>query len=891
MDATEGEHGNVKASDANKRFFIIHKEKPVELTENCELVINFEYRSNPEKTGQERTWRDKRNSESVAVILASLEGMDSAKTYLRLLKVPAPTEKEKGRPLLAKYINQYTARNTMDYFIHKDLGGFLRRELDFYIKNEVMRLDDIENADAPAVETYLTKIKVLRNIANKLIDFLAQLENFQKKLWLKKKFVVETNYCITLDRIPEEFYPEIAANDKQRDEWVKLFAIDEIKRDLLNHGYSKPLTVEFLKADTNLVLDTGFFNDRFKNRLIASIEDFDNNCNGLLIQSENFHALNILKRKYKGRIKCHYADPPFNTNESTFLYKNEYKHSSWCTMVSNSICIAKSLMDDAGVLSIAIDDLELHNLGFICDNIYGVDGRLGILAVEMKPSGRTNDDFLATSHEYYLFYSQNPSNTEITFFELTEEQKAKYKEEDDEGAYKWRGFLRTGGYSTPEERPNSDYPIYYNKDSGDISLEKHNDWNEILPIDSEGRKRVWRKTPPSFIKHLKANEIQIIESRSGELKVQIIDRIKSGTRPKSVWVGSQYDASSHGTKLLKAIFGEAGTFSFPKSVYSAHDVVYITTDEDQEAFVLDSFAGSGTTGHAVLMLNREDEGNRRYILIEMGNYFNTVLKPRMSKIIYSEKWESGKPKSHDKGVSHCFKYFRLESYEDTLNNLYFDENQNQTQAIESHASFKEDYMLNYLLDVETRGSQSLLSIDAFNDPTSYKLRVKKPESDEYTIKNVDLIETFNYLIGLRVNHIAIPQKYNAEFKRNPDPELPHDQNTRLVVDGEIQQDDDGPWWFCSVKGWVPKDPSNPNNGQRENVLIIWRKLTGDVEEDNLMLDEWFQKTWENIHELEFDIIYVNGSSNLQNLALPEDTWKVRLLEEEFMKCMWDVENV
>ncbi|MBE9594995.1 MAG: site-specific DNA-methyltransferase, partial [Proteobacteria bacterium] len=249
VDATEGEHGNVKASDANKRFFIIHKDKPVELSENGELVINFEYRSNPEKTGQERTWRDKRNSESVAVILASLEGMDSAKTYLRLLKVPAPTEKEKGRPLLAKYINQYTARNTMDYFIHKDLGGFLHRELDFYIKNEVMRLDDIENADVPAVETYLTKIKVLRNIASKLIDFLAQLENFQKKLWLKKKFVVETNYCITLDKIPEEFYPEIAANDKQRDEWVKLFAIDEIKQNLLDPEYSRPLTVEFLKAN------------------------------------------------------------------------------------------------------------------------------------------------------------------------------------------------------------------------------------------------------------------------------------------------------------------------------------------------------------------------------------------------------------------------------------------------------------------------------------------------------------------------------------------------------------------------------------------------------------------------------------------------------------------
>src|SRR5690606_40486846 len=114
---------------------------------------------------------------------------------------------------------------------------FLRRELDLYIKNEVMHLDDIEHDTVPRVEQYLSKIKVIRKIAHKVIQFLEQLENFQKKLWLKKKFVVETNYCITLDRVPEELYPEIAANDAQREEWVRLFAIDEIKKNLSQAGY------------------------------------------------------------------------------------------------------------------------------------------------------------------------------------------------------------------------------------------------------------------------------------------------------------------------------------------------------------------------------------------------------------------------------------------------------------------------------------------------------------------------------------------------------------------------------------------------------------------------------------------------------------------------------
>src|SRR5690606_27173565 len=142
------------------------------------------------------------------------------------------TDSENTR--LRVHLERYTARNTFDYFIHKDLGGFLRRELDFYIKNEVMHLDDVESETAPRVEQYLSKIKVIRRIAGKIIDFLAQLENFQKKLWLKKKFVVETQYCITLDRIPEGYYPAIARNPAQRAEWAALFAIDE------------PLTPEFL---------------------------------------------------------------------------------------------------------------------------------------------------------------------------------------------------------------------------------------------------------------------------------------------------------------------------------------------------------------------------------------------------------------------------------------------------------------------------------------------------------------------------------------------------------------------------------------------------------------------------------------------------------------------
>jgi len=393
---------------------------------------------------------------------------------------------------------------------------------------------------------------------------------------------------------------------------------------------------------------------------------------------------------------------------------------------------------------------------------------------------------------------------------------------------------------------------------------------------------------------------------------QVYFRFRGGTdgeTPKSFWDDVQYSASEHGTQVLDNVMGYLESFSFPKSPYAVRDCINVMTNSET-AIIMDFFAGSGTTAQAVINLNRVNGGRRKYLLVEAGDYFSQTTKPRVQKIIYSDKWKNGRPLDRSAGISHCFKYLRLESYEDTLNNLRLDQNPQRNKAVAANPALKEDYMLRYLLDVETRGSQSLLNIDAFADPTAYTLKVKKPGTDEYIIRSVDLIETFNYLIGLRVEHSSVPQTFQAAFKRIADPELPEDQNTKLVVDGKMKQvneqstmsneqtsdidpcslSTDHCFWFRKVEGWVPKDAANPNNGQREKVLIVWRKLTGNIEEDNLMLDEWFQKNRISTRDFEFDTIYVNGSNNLPNLKLDGDNWKVRLIEEEFMKRMWEVER-
>lgn len=889
VEVTEGEHDNVKASEANKRFFMIHKEKPVTVNEAGELVCNFEYRPDPEKTGQEGSWRDKRNAEAVKAILERLENMAAAggecekqiTEYLRLFKVPSPTESDRQRPLLTKYINQYTAHNTMDYFIHKDLGGFLRRELDFYIKNEVMRLDDIENADAPTVESYLSKIKVLRRIAGKLIEFLAQLENFQKKLWLKKKFVVETNYCVTLDRVPEGLYSEIAVNETQCKEWIELFAIDEIQADLHSPGFSRPLTVEFLKANNKLVLDTRFFDDSFKARLVASIENFDEACDGLLIHSENFQALNLIGERYHRQAGCIYIDPPYNSPSSEIVYKNSYKHSSWMTLMHDRLFAAQKLQNNQCSCVVAIDENEENGLQRLMYEGFP-DWDVSLISIEHNKKGIQGDHFSYSS--------------EFAIFAIPYALKKLNKTLLPESEWEFSNLRNWGGESLRTDGRNCFYPIFVkNKDIigfGDVSddefhpsganVEQADGMKAIYPIDAQGIERKWRyaRDTVEAIREL----LKVETAKNGDIQIM---KAKADAQFKTMWYSSRYNAGDYGTKILTRMGFDKGLFDFPKSIFTVRDCIFAVSGS--EDLIVDYFAGSGTTGHSVVNLNREDDGKRKYILVEMGHHFDTVLRPRIEKLVYSEEWQDGKPTARHTGVSHCFKYIRLESYEDTLNNLRFDDVPAQSRLLQI-PSLKEDYMLRYLLDMETRGSQSLLNIDAFADPSGYTLDVKKPGTDEYATRAVDLIETFNYLIGLRVLHTSAPQTFQATFKRITDPDLPEDQHTKLVVDGRIRQEEGGPWWFRKVEGWVPKDPANPNNGQREKVLVVWRKLTDDIERDNLMLDEWFDKNRISTRDFEFDTIYVNGSNNLPNLKLDNENWKVCLIEEAFMKRMWNGEN-
>lgn len=913
VDAEEGEHGNVKVAEGKDRVFILGgpgksgRDFVVEEDgqQGKELVIRFECRPStildwPEDIRRGKSKPPSQKDMTILAIQQVLAVKDSSLTQwiseLGKSHIVIGGEKADYSRLEAN-LKRYTARNTFDYFIHKDLGSFLRRELDFYIKNEVMYLDDIENESTPRVEQYISKIKVIRGIADKIIDFLAQIEDFQKKLWLKKKFVVDTHYCIAIGCIPEEFYPDISANESQQNEWIKLFSIDEIKDDLLKTGYSKKLKPEFLKMHPTLMVDTRHFASNFNMRLLEAIGDLDEKTDGVLFHSENFQALSLQQQRYREQVSCIYIDPPYNTSASEIIYKNNYKHSSWLCMISNSLELAKrELSLSEGVICCTIDDFEQKLLSQVVESYFGEIA--GTVAIRIKPSGRPIPNGFAISHEYAVFARTNQSFP-IARLEHSEEQIDRYRENDSKGKYFWEMFRKAGSNSNRENRPTMFYPFYLTVQNGVLRLPKMefdiaSQGYVIHEVQKKGEVIIYPKkddgTEGNWYFGLEraltiVDEFKAVLQENGDYWIYYRRRPNEGIQPTTLWFDSKYSATEHGTALLKAIFGEQETFSYPKSIHAVRDCLAVSgLSDNQNGLVLDYFAGSGTTGHAVINLNREDGGRRKFILVEMGVHFDTVLLPRIKKIAYTPEWKEGKPlRFVSPEEAECspriIKVLRLESYEDSLNNLEMRRSIAQQNLLDVGGQdrrsdgLKEQYFLRYMLDVETRGSQSVLNVQAFTDPTTYKLKVKRPGSDESHEVNVDLLETFNWLVGLTVKNIALPQIFSAVFER--------DSEKRLRLKSRLKQAADGPYWFRTVSGTTP-------DGRK--TLIIWRKLTGEPEQDNLVLNEWFTKQGYSARDSEFDLIYVNGSNNLENLKTIDDKWKVRLIEEDFHRLMFDMDG-
>ena len=802
------ELGSTKATRA--RFFVLDDGNPVELNEKV-LIIRFQYREFTEEEvisyevggGSNTSKQEKINQRSYKEILEEIKDIE--------LGVGLGRDYKNEKPLLRYQISRFTAKNTKDYFIHKNLKKFLSEQLDFFIKAEVLSIETLEKEKF--LDKHITRAKVVREIGEDIVDFLSQIEDFQKRLWEKKKFVLKTEYVITTDRVPEEFYNEIWNNKEQKKEWKEL-------------GFDLPKTKGELKK-TKLPTDTKYFNQEFKENLLEKLTekaDLDELLDGLLIKSENWQGLNILMEKYRGKVKCTYIDPPYNSKTTEILYRNFYKHSSWLSLMENRLSLSKHLSTADGSHVIAIDENEQEGLSFLLSMVFPEHQKICVAVVHNKKG--IQGDYFSYNHDY-AFFCIPPGLKEVNQKPIAESE------------WTYDNLRKWGNESERTTAKNCFYPIIIEGnnivDFGDvcsdsshpgISNKKREDGTiEVYPVDTSGVERKWRYARGSVerIRHL----LKVHITNKGEVQVL---KAKNSIQYKTVWDDAIYIAGDYGTRLLTemGIFPENNLY--PKSIYTVRDSIHaVSNDRD---IILDFFAGTGTTAHAVMELNKEDGGKRKYIIVEMANYFDIVLIPRLKKICYSFNWKGGQPQDTD-GTSQFFKYQILEQYEDALDNIELRENK------QAELKFGDDYLLKYFLDYETRENPSLLNIDNLKNPFSYKLRVNLEEVGEPQEMVVDIPETFNYLLGLKVK--------KAKTRNNG--------RKYLFILGEKEGKD---------------------------IAIIWREYDDKWNENDFKKDKQF--IIREITPWIPHIVYVNGQSVLTP-KLGERPVEIRYIEPEFKRLM------
>lgn len=794
---------------ADKRYFILSSSGHT-ITDK-QAVFLYEYRAltaEEEKNYKKWNTQDNINEDTYTSIMEQITDQNT-RWYL--------TQKAtETKDVLQRHIAKYTAKNSEDYFIHKDIKGFLRRELDFYIKNEVLFLDDLGLEDSKHFEKnyqiLMTMIVVIKKVSFMIIEFVAQLEDYQKKLFEKKKFIYDSNYIISLSHIDSNFLGEIISNESQIEEWKELWMIDK----------SQKVDTDFLQGQQTLVVDTKHFSNEWKWNILAQIEDLDEKTSGTLIHSENFQALNLLEWKYKEQIKCIYIDPPYNTGWDGFIYKDGYQHSSWLSLMNDRLRKAKELMSDDGVIFSSIDDNELTELDYIMKSIFNEE-KIAVVPV-LNNLKWNNDEFgFAWTHEYLVSFMKNSEKASLNLLSLDDEWIDDWEEDEYWYFKKGANLKRTGEDAPRAKRPNWYFPLYISPDL-EISLEKKDWHDELYPI-SWWEEMSWRWSRNKF----KENQHNIIVSKGNDwYSIYKKQRPDIGgvpsKKPKSILYKPEY-STWNWTNQQKDFFWER-VFKAPKSSHLVKDIVEIGWNSDGS--ILDFFAGSGTTWQAVMNLNKEDNkkekwsGKRKFLLVEMWEYFESVLMKRIKKVMYSDNWKEGKATDND-WHHQIVKYFSLEQYEDTLNNLTLTNKIGQADFMKGTA--KDQFMMKYMLDLE--GRESLFDIDTFIRPFSHSMKITK--NGEMTEKNIDLIETFNYLVGITVK--TVKQWENGVF---------------------------------SLVGTLTKE------NKKKEVLVVWRDMENISQED-------FTAFYDEELKGDYNKVFINGST--YNIAEAE------MIEEVFYHKM------
>jgi len=719
----------------------------------------------------------------------------------------------RGLYTLDQKLNSFYIGNDADYFIHQNLNEFLTNEKNRYVKNYIF--DDLESIYSGKLDnTTLLIAKAFDKVSTRVIEFLSAIEDFQKHLFTKKKKVIENEYCITLDYINESYYPEILANKTQLQEWQNLFSL-------------KVKTIEDLKTNPTLVLDTKCFKktngtNPFKDKVLSEIDDLDEKTKGLLINSENYQALELLQTKFKEKIKTIYIDPPYNTGDDGFAYKDNFKHSSWCSFIQNRLALSHNLLSPKGAYFSQIDYKELNNLKTISDGIFKNENFVQLISVKTSaPAGfKTVNPGPIDVTEYILFYTK--SKNQFTF------KKGFVAVEYDSNYNLIISNLQDQPKNWKLSSIIDDFYLENNiKDNEDAKNKWGVNWkiirdNLIAKYALDNKLKVVSKRDPhkptetvlKFLKQSKSNDKVIEYKREGNNSAYFY---KGGSLSFYSNKVKKINGKETSTELLTDFWSDISWAGIAnegkvklkngKKPERLIERINQISNESNE-YVLDFFAGSGTTNGASIKMGRKTIG------IEMGIYFHSHTLKRVINCLYGDP--TGVANNNDWKGGGIVNYQVLEQYEDVLDNL-------QVYA----GALPENLPIKYLYKPEENSLHNTLNLFA---PFSNTISYGQPTQHGF----IDIIETYNYLQGYFIKSIKT-----------------YDLNEKYYKVLET------------------------TNG----IVVIWRDIAID-EDDSKCIVEIVSK-YTNIHTIEVNAEFANLNLNKTNhLKVGKEDIELKIISKE-----------
>lgn len=376
-------------------------------------------------------------------------------------------------------------------------------------------------------------------------------------------------------------------------------------------------------------------------RVVDKVKDAPTN---FILEGDNYHSLSALNYTHTGKVDFIYIDPPYNTGARDWRYNNDYvddsdtfRHSKWLSFIANRLQLAKNLLAEDGVLCVTIDDYEMPRLWMLLDDIFGYENHLGTVVIRNNPKGRMTKRKFSLVHEYGIFFGKSSKST-IKKLPVDPSEKTHSYKQDTDGSWFLPVNLRKQGvdsdaYNKKGELSHRFYPIYFDPETGAVSATKEYPV-AIEPIDSKGTKRIWRRGKEVIDAMYENGDLWVKETAHGYQPYFKFRGGLDGKLAQSIWAEAHFSASDYGTKILDSILGEREKFQYPKAPQAVKQSILSATSK-KDALILDFFAGSGTTGHAVLELNKEDGGDRRFILCtnNENGIAEEVTYPRIKNVI------------------------------------------------------------------------------------------------------------------------------------------------------------------------------------------------------------------------------------------------------------------